>query len=416
MERYDVIIVGSGPAGTSTALNIRALAPEISDRTLVLEKASHPRERVCAGAVRAGAVSTLERLGIKLSIPFRQVNRIRIRYGADILDLCENDIGRVVRRSEFDTHLAGEAQRGGVELHENEVLTGMERKDGGMIVSTALGTYWSRVVVGADGTPSRVRKLAGIRDRMVAATNYMVEVPAEMISPDYYGESADMLTFDFSLTQRCLSGYIWEFPCIIDGRDYVSIGLFNNNLFNTGPPSYRRNLRQILMKQLKSRGLNPDDCSVKSHPTRMFQKSNIVSAPGVLLVGDAAGVDSFAGEGIYHAIKYGQLAAHEVVRAFRTGDLSFSHYIRSILNSDFGGEIVRFGRVARALYGSSIKFNFILSLLWNSPDIQRMMIQNYKGTYKIRGHVMKVGWKMAHHLIFGDKGVPIRGPIGKVHG
>ena len=51
MEQYEVIIVGSGPAGVSTWLHLHKLDPQLAARTLVLEKAQHPRHKLCGGGI-----------------------------------------------------------------------------------------------------------------------------------------------------------------------------------------------------------------------------------------------------------------------------------------------------------------------------------------------------------------------------
>jgi len=63
-HRYDLIIVGAGPAGISTALHLARLAPEIIPHTLILEKAHHPRHKLCGGGLLPDAEVILRRLGL----------------------------------------------------------------------------------------------------------------------------------------------------------------------------------------------------------------------------------------------------------------------------------------------------------------------------------------------------------------
>ena len=63
-RRYDLIIVGAGPAGISTALHLAKLAPELIARTLILEKARHPRHKLCGGGLLPDAEVILRRLGL----------------------------------------------------------------------------------------------------------------------------------------------------------------------------------------------------------------------------------------------------------------------------------------------------------------------------------------------------------------
>ncbi len=49
--RHEVIIIGSGPAGLSTALHLLLCDPSWAERLVILEKAVHPRFKLCGGAV-----------------------------------------------------------------------------------------------------------------------------------------------------------------------------------------------------------------------------------------------------------------------------------------------------------------------------------------------------------------------------
>src|SRR2546430_1834329 len=128
MERRDVVIVGSGPAGAATALGLVARAPALAARSVMLEKARHPRDKTCAGGVIPKAVRLLESLGVSLAVPQARVDHAGVtlpggREGAvDGDDLC-----RVVRRRELDALLAGTARDRGVELPAEEHVTHVAR-------------------------------------------------------------------------------------------------------------------------------------------------------------------------------------------------------------------------------------------------------------------------------------------------
>ena len=63
----DILILGGGPAGLSTALHLAQLAPRLVPRILVLEKAHYPRHKLCAGALVSDAEVILEGLGLDVS-------------------------------------------------------------------------------------------------------------------------------------------------------------------------------------------------------------------------------------------------------------------------------------------------------------------------------------------------------------
>ena len=65
--QYAIVILGGGPSGLSTALHLAQIAPHLTDQILILEKAHHPRPKLCAGGLTADAEIILQRLGLDVS-------------------------------------------------------------------------------------------------------------------------------------------------------------------------------------------------------------------------------------------------------------------------------------------------------------------------------------------------------------
>ena len=82
----DLVIVGGGPAGISTALHVLAAAP--ATRLAVLEKERYPRDKICAGAIGGRAFRILERIGVEVDCPRVALDAIAMRVGG------ETEIGR----------------------------------------------------------------------------------------------------------------------------------------------------------------------------------------------------------------------------------------------------------------------------------------------------------------------------------
>src|SRR5947208_4674431 len=97
MERRDVVIVGSGPAGAATALGLVARAPALAARSVMLEKARHPRDKTCAGGVIPKAVRLLESLDVSLAVPEARVDHAGVtlpggrELAVDGDDLCRSE-------------------------------------------------------------------------------------------------------------------------------------------------------------------------------------------------------------------------------------------------------------------------------------------------------------------------------------
>ena len=77
----DVAIVGGGPGGTSTALHLVRRERVDPSRVVILEKARHPREKPCAGAVSAWGLDALEAIGVALDVPHAPMRGLRVLAG-----------------------------------------------------------------------------------------------------------------------------------------------------------------------------------------------------------------------------------------------------------------------------------------------------------------------------------------------
>src|SRR5690349_5402258 len=120
MDRREVVIVGSGPAGAATALRLAAADPALAARTVLLEKAHHPRDKTCAGGLIPKAVRLLDALGVPLAVPHARVDRAAVGVPGRGIGVEGADLCRVVRRRELDAALAWAARDRGVELREGE--------------------------------------------------------------------------------------------------------------------------------------------------------------------------------------------------------------------------------------------------------------------------------------------------------
>jgi flavin-dependent dehydrogenase len=113
---------------------------------------------------------------------------------------------------------------------------------------------------------------------------------------------------------------------------------------------------------MSRRGFNLGDYELKGHPIRWFDPGSPMSAPGVLLAGDAAGSDPLFGEGISLALGYGALAAREIAEAFETGDFSFQGYKGRVMRSSLGRTLVVRWLTAQVIY--HLRWRWFQRLLW----------------------------------------------------
>ena len=111
VEYVDVLIVGSGPSGSSTALHLVRHDPAWAGRVVVLDQAVHPREKLCGGGVTHIGYNILTRLGLRFEPAHVKVREARLVYRGRCCSLYGDPVFRIVRRDEFD-HWLGRVAEG----------------------------------------------------------------------------------------------------------------------------------------------------------------------------------------------------------------------------------------------------------------------------------------------------------------
>ena len=321
----DLVIVGGGPAGISTALHVQAADPQIS--MVVLEKARYPREKICAGGIGARAFRWLDKLGVQVDCPMVKLDAIALRLGGETIVTRMPDVGVVVRRVEFDHAFAKAAIARGIEVRDGCGVSAIAIDDDGVRVATDTGEeIRAQAIVGADGVAGVVRKQAGFPQHELRAQ--VVELDTEGVATD---QPRDTVVFDFD--SQDLHGYAWDFPTLVGGAPMVCRGAYV--IRTLGPDDAKARLATYL----RARGLDPTRYRHKQYAERGWEPGAELSAPRVLLVGEAAGIDIATGEGIGQAIEYGALAGPYLARAFERGVLRFSDWAATVAGHHLGRQL-----------------------------------------------------------------------------
>jgi flavin-dependent dehydrogenase len=378
VERREVIIVGGGPAGAATALFLVQREPALAACILVLEKATHPRPKVCAGGLIPHTLDCLDELGVGLTVPHVMVDRARVEVPAERVEVDGARFCAVVRRNEFDASLMAAVRARGVEVREDEKVVALARVSGGIEVTTSRGTYAAPVVVGADGSGSLVRRRlvdrGGEREDVPRAV--MADIPVAT-GAGWDGHARARYDFDFRAVPRGLAGYAWAFPCLIDGVPHVNAGVY----------AWRRTDVDLLALLRELQGeLGGGEIRHQAAPIRCYGRTRFVT-PHVLLVGDAAGVEPLMGEGISFALEYGRWAAAEIATARLRNDFAFAGAEARFRRSWVGRKLRRLGQAATMFYGPGARLWLGIAARWRGA--QEIGLRWYNG---VDGWDRRSGW------------------------
>jgi geranylgeranyl reductase family protein len=365
---HDVVISGAGPAGVATAVALARLRPQAAGRIVVIDKARFPREKPCGGGLTGHARAALAELGLEVRVPHVPCHEGRILYGRHARDVRLERPVDVVRRRDFDADLVAQARERGITVVEGEGLAGFAVDEQARVVrvtTTAGRTLAARILVGADGAGSRVRR-ALARDGHPPLRLFQAEVPAPAGV-----QLGERMIYDFSPMDEGLRGYVWLFPV---AGGFINVGAMH---FPSRTLSGAQ-IESVLRRALARHGV-PLPEGARGWPAWRYRRGARIAAPHVLCVGDAAGIDALTGEGIAVGLEEGPIAARAVARALDTGDFELQGYARAVGRAVVGRELALDGRLAAMLYAPRA-FPLWLSLIMFDARMQQLYAARVSGS------------------------------------
>lgn len=363
MTEVDIVIVGGGPSGLSTALHLQAARPRT--KLVVLEAETYPREKICAGGLGARGLRMLEKLGISVDCPMVPLDAIALRVGGEVIVTRDPGLGVVVRRVEFDHALAKAALAKGIDVRDGTAVSRIEVQEDHVLVETERGdAFRAKAIVGADGVGGIVRRALGFGRGELRAQ--VVELDTEDLPSDL---PRDTVVFDF--TAADLRGYAWDFPTQVAGKPMVCRGAYV--LHHLGPDSPK----QRIAAYLAGRGLELSRYRLKQFAERGLEPDAAISRPRVILVGEAAGIDIATGEGIAQAIEYGLLAGPYLARALDRDRLSFGDWRQHIDGRHLGTQMKIRHLCYRVFYGH--RRPTVERVLTRVPSLMKLGVQDFAG-------------------------------------
>ena len=348
IEAWDVAVIGAGPAGSVTACSALATSPSL--RVALVDMAVFPRDKACGDAVRVEGAAVLRELSLGSVFDGRPViSRSLQTVPAGIKNLGLSgkfsEEHYIVEREVFDNHLfAGAVQRGAADYSGHRFVDAafddalglwrltLARRSGG---ATEIGC---RVLVGADGTSSNVRRLAGVDRQQRAHTAVALRGYAQ-------AEGLDRGAIRLDFLQNLIPGYGWTFP-LAGAR--VNVGVLIH------AREYKRSGRRLAsymdeyVEYLGDNGVAIGDLgNVRTHPLPLgSQVVPLVPRAGLALVGDAAAmINPFTGEGIHYGLWAGRALGRAIGRSLNgkpAGETTLGSYARAYAER-YAEHIKRYG-------------------------------------------------------------------------
>jgi len=379
MKIFEVIIVGSGPAGTITGYYLARTGMAIC----LIDKCKFPRRKVCGGGLTEHA---LRELPFDVSSVIHQtVDWGQVRFKGKLVKTIQGGkpIAYMIDRSSFDALLLDQAISQGAKFISGERVISITQHEDYILVETNRDFYRCQYLVGADGVHSTVAQQSGLLQKRPTSLAYEA-----LMTPHTNSKNSDRksITFDFG---TILLGYGWVFP----KRDHLNVGVCRSW------PGISASKRHLLRFIDQHPALHRDRViNIRAYPVPLGGKETKFHQNHILLAGDAANLaDPWLGEGLYYAFTSGRLAAETIYRhnSGMIPDLAeYSFHIDD--------QIIHQLTYARRL---SLLVNALpiinVAFIKSSPTLQKMIIdllrgdQSYQHIWQnLKNHPLKLLYKI----------------------
>jgi geranylgeranyl reductase family protein len=280
MKRYDAIVVGGGPAGSTTAWRLADAGASV----LLVDKARFPRDKPCGGGLTVRAVRQCPVDPSPVVEAEVDVLELRFRYRDAVERRAAEPVIRMTQRRRLDAFLLDAARERGVEVREGTTIDVTDAP--------------ADVVIGADGANGTTARAVGLGKGIVHGVAYEGNIPYGVISKERYGHRAVVELGEIP------GGYGWVFA----KGDHVNVGV---GAWQSEGPRIREHLARVCF----AHNLDPEQLeSVRGHRLPMRRPGVRIAGERALLVGDAAGlIDPISGDGMYECFVSSKLAAAAVL-------------------------------------------------------------------------------------------------------
>jgi len=365
--RYDMIVIGAGPAGSAAAIR----AARSGAKVLLVEKGPKGRDKVCGDGLTPRAIAALQALEIDYSSA-HTIDGLRMIAGRTRRQLPWPDNGlfppngAVWPRRLLDAHLAEAAGGSGAEIRwGSEALPTFD--DRGRVTGVDIGGERLRadMVVAATGAPGAVARMLGAG--RVADEPHGLAIRAYVPSPRHSDRHLEACLTLRDQEGTPVPGYGWMFPA---GDGTVNIGV---GALSTMKGFKKLNLNTLLdsYRDLVRDEWEVGDYIAKPRAWRLPMSAMRRHGPGWVAVGDAAGlINPMNGEGIDYGLESGMLAANLFIDAPATAPERYDREIAASFDA-----FLRTGRRFSFLIGHPLILRSGLRLAVGTQSIADITLQ-----------------------------------------
>jgi geranylgeranyl reductase family protein len=365
VKRYDAIVIGAGPAGSTAAFRLA----EAGANVLLLDRAVFPRDKPCGGGV-TGRAARLIPFGIEPVV--EQVVSfadLRLRYGRKHARGTGRPLVYMTQRRRLDHYLADRAADVGADFRDGVRVSAVESGEGGVAVTANGERFEGETLVGADGVNGITGRALALGGNTTVGVALEGNLPNGKIDATRY---ENRVALELGIVP---GGYGWVFP----KGDHVNVGVGG---WGTEGPRLREHLRRLCGEH----GARLEDVEdVRGYRLPLRSPKATLARGRALLVGDAAGlIDPISGDGMYEGFLSSKLASEAVLDLLSERERTLDPYSP---------------RLARLL----------ATHLWASWGVKAALDRFPRATFALAG--TRVVWSAVERLLSGD--VP---DVGAVRG
>lgn len=288
MQRFDVLVVGGGPAGSTTAYRLA----EAGVSVLLTDRAEFPRDKPCGGGMTMRAVRQCPVDPSPVVEEEVDIVELRFRYHDAVERRSVQPVIRMTQRRVLDAFLLEAARAKGVAVREGVKTVVGDR------ITVDGEPVEARIVVAADGANGTTARSLGLGEGIVHGVAYEGNVPYRTVSRERYGRRAIVELADIP------GGYGWVFA----KGDHVNVGV--GAWQSEGP-----NIREHLARLCRAHEIDESSLEhLRGHRLPLRRPGTVIASERGLLVGDAAGlIDPVSGDGMYECFVSSKLASAAIL-------------------------------------------------------------------------------------------------------